>query len=77
MNQVNNHLLNRLLANEATWAADQVERDRNPGPLEPLYFTDPADVPTDLPAMWLLPTICPNQAAANPSEDAPILGKIS
>jgi hypothetical protein len=72
VNQVNNHLLNRLLTNEAAWAADRVEQDRNPGPLEPLYFTDPADVPTDLPAMWLLPTLRPGQAAADLAADAPL-----
>lgn len=70
----------RLLANEAAWAAGRVERDRNPGPLEPVYFTDPVDVPTGLPGMWLLPTLCPDQAAtdlaADPSEDTPILGLI-
>lgn len=67
--------------NEAAWAVERVERDQNPGPLEPVYFTDPADVPTGLPAMWLLPTVRPGQAAADlaadlaadPSEDAPIL----
>ena len=44
--------------NEAAWAADRVERDRNPGPLEPVYFTDPVDVPEGLEDMWLLPSVC-------------------
>lgn len=44
--------------NEAAWAADRIERDRNPGPLDPVYFTDPADVPEGLEDAWLLPTIC-------------------
>lgn len=56
--------------NEAAWAVERVERDQNPGPLEPVYFTDPADVPTDLPSMWLLPTLCPDHAVAA-SEDTP------
>jgi hypothetical protein len=50
--------------NEAAWAADRVERDRNPGPLDPVYFTDPADVPTGLADMWLLPTLCPDGSEA-------------
>lgn len=46
--------------NEAAWAADRVERDRNPGPLDPVHFADLADVPTGLADMWLLPTLCPD-----------------
>ena len=72
------HQLERLLTNETDWAADRVERDRNPGPSDPVHFTDSADVPTGLGSMWLLPTVCPNQAAADlvtdPSEDAPFPG---
>lgn len=74
MNYVNKLLLNRLLANEATWAAGRVERDANPGSLEPVHFSDPAEVPTGLAQMWLLPAVGLDQAAADPSEDAPILG---
>ena len=70
------HQLERLLANETDWAADRVERDRDPGPSDPVYFIGSADVPTGLPGMWLLPTVCPDQAAADlvtgPSEDAPL-----
>ena len=72
--------LERLLANETDWAADRVERDRNPDPSDPVYFTDPADVPTGLPGMWLLPTVRPDQAATDlatdPSWDAPLSGNI-
>lgn len=46
--------------NEAAWAAERVERDRNPGLLDPVYFADPADVPTGLADVWLLPTLCPD-----------------
>ena len=70
------HQLERLLANETDWAADRVKRDRNPDLSDPVHFTDPADAPTGLPGMWLLPTVCPDQAAADlvtgPSEDAPL-----
>jgi hypothetical protein len=59
----------QILANEAAWAADRVERDRNPGPLDPVYFTDPADVPTGLADMWLLPTVCPDRSEKEPQEN--------
>lgn len=65
---------------EAAWAADRVERDRNPGPLEPVHFAHLGDVPAGLAPMWLLPSVravvFPDQAAADltadPSQDAPI-----
>ena len=60
--------------NEEAWAADRVERDRNPGPLDPVHFVDPASVPTDLPSMWLLPTVCPDQTAADPASETPQQG---
>lgn len=44
--------------NEAAWAADRVERDRNPGPFDPVYFANPADVPLGLDDAWLLLTVC-------------------
>lgn len=39
------HQLGRLLANEVVWAADRIERDRNPGLSGSIHFTDSADVP--------------------------------
>jgi hypothetical protein len=41
---------------EAAWAADRVDQDCSPGPIDPVHFADPADVPTGLPGMWLLRT---------------------
>ena len=56
--------------NEMAWAADRVERDRDPAPLDAVHLTDPADVPTDLTPVWLLPTVHLNQTTEDPCQDA-------
>lgn len=71
MSHSNDDLFGRLLANELVWAADRVERDRNPGPLDPVHYDDPADVPPGLEEAWLIPsllaTVAPNDLATDHS----------